>query len=239
MILSEDRWQSLEAGLMGELDARLANWRAIPKFEIHAFDIRRGTGPFAGMPVADRIAFRDAWMRVAAEHGVRLVQRSIPKMRYAAWCAREFGSGIMVNPHVAAFALLSRRIDDFLASLPGRALGILISDDNKETYADIEKSIRELRAFDGKLRLDRVIEKGFFIDSVKSLPLQLCDLFTLSLRKRAERLLKLGAIKSVDDSGIALAESLLHDDSRGDLDMIAWVADSEKKKRPGDKPGVG
>lgn len=222
MVLPEDQWQSLEASLQAILDHRLPDWRSTPGFDIHGTELRSGKGPFAGMSVDDRIAFRDAWMQAGAEHEIRLMFRSVKKQRYAKWQIDNLGHSVFVNPHVAAFALLSRCIDNYLQQQTGDPLAILISDENREVVDDIEKAIRSLRALEGTVKLTRIIEKGFFIDSHKSLPLQLCDLYTLSLRKRSEREFGLPA-KSFDDSGIVHVEKLLHTDQTQTMDVIDWL----------------
>ncbi len=229
MIVAEERWQSLERDLKTVVQLQFPELCEASGFEIHGSDLRRGTGPFAGIAVADRIKFRDAWMQTGEQHGVRLIRRSVHKKQYSEWCVREFGAGIRINPHVATFALVSRCIDNYLQTLQGPPLGILISDENKEVMDDVEKSIKTLRGRDGALRLGRIVEKGFFIDSSKSLPLQLCDLFTLSLRKSDERNFGFQA-KSIDDSGIEIAERLCVVDSQNDLDVLAWIAEERKKE---------
>ncbi len=230
MMLPEDRWQPLEQDLKAVLDRRVPDWATREKFEVHASDIRRGDGHFQGIPCSDRIAFRDEWMRVGQSHGVRLSYSTVHKSKYAQWLVERFGHGVVINPHVPAFLLLSRCVDTYLQTLPGRPLGIFISDENKEVVADIEKSIRVLRSEVGTLRLGQIIEKGFFIDSKKSLPLQLCDLFTLSLRKRTERMRKCSEPKSFDDSGIAIAESLIYQNDTQNPDVLNWLVEQRKKE---------
>ncbi|HZK82990.1 MAG TPA: DUF3800 domain-containing protein [Humisphaera sp.] len=238
MVVAEEKWQNLETELKGALDSHFPKWRETDGFEIHGSDLRNGSGQFKGMTVEDRIAFRDTWMKVGELHNVRLIQRSVFKKAFSDWCVGEFGTGIRVNPHVAAFALLSRCIDNYLMTLPGPPLGILISDENKEVVADIEKSIHVFRGLEGALRLGRIVEKGFFIDSSKSLPLQLCDLFTLSLRKKEERRRGFPP-KSIDDSGIAIADRILYSDTQNDWDVLAWLTEERKKEAARGKPKVG
>jgi hypothetical protein len=81
----------------------------------------------------------------------------------------------------------------------------------------------QLRGLDGALKLGQIVEKGFFIDSRKSIPLQLCDLFALSLRKRSERFWKVGALKSIDDSGIDRSAALLYENHEHDSDVLEWL----------------
>lgn len=161
-------------------------------------------------------------MQVGAEHGIKLIYRSIHKKAFAAWLAKEFSGGLILNPHVVAFALLSRCVDSFLKSLPRSPKGMLISDENKEIVKDVEKSISVLRAFEGNLRLNQIIEKGFFIDSQASLPLQLCDLFALSLRKRVEAN-RGGETKPFDEQGITAAASLIYENRTEEMDVLKWI----------------
>lgn len=93
--------------------------------------------------------------------------------------------------------------------------------------SDIERFLKLLRATPGTLRLDRIIEKGFFIDSRKSLLLQLADLCTLHARKAEERKLGLPA-KSIDDAGIALLQGLLHRGEEAFPDVIQWLQQVQK-----------
>ena len=115
-------------------------------------------------------------------------------------------------------------IDEYLAGLPGKPLGMFISDENKEIVRDVEKSIKVLRGAEGTLHLSQVVEKGFFIDSAKSRPLQLCDVCALSARKKEER--KVGiAGKTIDDSGIKLLEPLIIRGNESLQDVLVWLAE--------------
>jgi Protein of unknown function (DUF3800) len=235
MLVAEEQWQPLEVDLQKILAARFPNWKSIEDFEVHAVDLRSGRGPFVNISVADRIAFRDAWMQTGVKHGVRLIFSSVDKKRYSDWLLKNFGQGVVINPYVAAFAVLSRRINNYLNSLPGSPLGILIMDENHEIVQDIEKSIAVFRGDTGTLRLSKIVEKGFFIQSHKSLPLQLCDLFALSLRKDVELRLSKDAVqnpKPIDASGIALAMSLVHSDTEYPEDVYEWLKKhgNERKK---------
>ena len=175
-------------------------------------------------------------MSVAARHGVRLIYRSVQKKRYGEWLTKVFGQGVFINPHVTAFALLSACVNDYLLSLPGKPRGMFISDENKQVMADVEKSIKVLKGEVGTIRLGQVIEKGFFIDSSKSRPLQLCDLFALSLRKSQERKLKMSPPKTIDDSGIQLAEALVHENYSKDADVLTWLRAQNQKPLPAAPP---
>lgn len=225
LIVPETCWIELERDLEASLMELCPNI-AKADSEIHASDLRSGRGEFKGVKVPDRIAIRDRWLQIALKHELKLVYRSIAKRRFHNWLVSTFGSGITINPHVAAFALMARVVNEYLVSLGPSALGMFISDENKEIVRDVEKSIKVLRRKDGALQLTRIVEKGFFIDSAKSRILQLCDLCAMSARKKEERKEGLTA-QSVDDTGIGLVEALIHRGNDSLVDVLQWLEDGQ------------
>jgi hypothetical protein len=231
LAVPESKWLQVEVDLYAEIEKLFPAPRP-DDFEIHATDLMSGRRWFKSMPLASRVAFRDAWFSVAAKHQLQVVYRAISKKRFERWIHSVFGSGVSINPHIAAFPLVARVVDDWLKSLPEMPLGIFISDENKEIVHDVEKSIRVLRGIEGTLKLGQVIEKGFFIDSSKSVILQLCDLCALTLRKNEEA--KAGFRDNpLHHTGMALLEPLIHRGDEALQDVLAWISAEEKKKRPG------
>ena len=231
LAVPKDKWLQVEQDLHAEVEKIYPAPRP-DDFEIHATELMSGREWCKTIPVTDRLAFRDAWFSVAVKHDLRIIYRAIVKKRFERWMHGEFGAGIAINPHVAAFPLVARVVDDWLRSLPGSPLGIFISDENKEIVGDVEKSIRVLRGIEGTLKLGQIIEKGFFIDSSKSVVLQLCDLCALTLRKKEEA--KAGFRDNpIYHGGIKLLEPLIHRGDESLQDVLAWISAEEKKKRPG------
>jgi hypothetical protein len=230
LIVPEACWQKLEADLEATLPKFLPNVPA-DELEVHGGDLRGGRNSFKGMPLAARIALRDEWLKIAQTHQLKVVYRAIVKKRFETWMHQTFGTGVKINPHVAAFPLVARVVDEYLAALPGKVLGMFISDENKEIVHDIEKSIKVLRGVTGSLRLGQIVEKGFFIDSTKSRVLQLCDLCALSLRKREEE--KIGVIlKGFDAKAGEMVEPLIHRGNEALVDVLAWLT---KQNAPAQK----
>ncbi|MFB3892571.1 MAG: DUF3800 domain-containing protein [Phycisphaerae bacterium] len=227
LIVSEAQWQALES----ELERAMNRAFPLPRpetFEIRGGTLRNGEGYFRGFRVLHRIAFRDEWLSIALRFGAKFVYRAIEKARFHRWVQTTFGSGVKINPYIAAFPLVARVVDEFLAEHPGKPLGIFVFDENKEVVHDIEKSLRMLRGIDSGLRLGRIIEKGFFIDSSKSLILQLCDLCTYSARKKEEQERGLSA-RDIDNGGVNGIGPLLHRGNEAAWDVIAWVTEQLKK----------
>lgn len=78
MIVKEERWQALEADLIATVQRLLPiSLERGDGFEVHGSDLRRGCGCFSGIAVAERVAFRDAWMSIGKRHEVKLIWRAI------------------------------------------------------------------------------------------------------------------------------------------------------------------
>lgn len=231
LVVPEDVWQPLEQSLSAAADAAFGTPRD-EDFEVHGVALRNGQGCFHGLAVSDRLAFRDRWLTLAAEHGLKFIYRAIQKSRFKRWVESTFGPGVAINPYVVAFPLVSRVVEEYLESSwerpLARPLGIFVFDENEEVVPDVEKSLRLLRGTESSLRLGRIVEKGFFIDSRKSLLLQLCDVCAFSARKKEERELGLPA-KEIDTGGIERLEPLIHRGNEALSDVIAWITEERNK----------
>jgi hypothetical protein len=226
LIVPETAWQSIESDLEACLNKHLPPPRD-GRFEIHAGDLRQGTGHFKGVPVSKRVEIRDDWLNVAVKYRLKFIYRPITKSRYERWMKASLGSNIIINPHLPAFALVAQVVNSYLRSLSKDALGIIISDDNREVVDDLERFLKLLRGASGTIRLDRIIEKGFFIDSRKSLLIQLADVCTLHARKDEERKIGLPP-KTIDDRGIEIVKGLVHRGDESFADVIQWLQQVQK-----------
>jgi len=225
LVVPEQSWQTIEAQLDAAVLAHAPH--LTDDIEIHGGDVRQGTGAFKGIPVAARLKLRDSWLGIAAAHDLHFIYRAIVKKRYERWMTQAFGPGVSVNPHLAAFPLIAQVANNLLKSYGPNNLGIIISDDNREVVGDIERFQKLLRLTPGTLHLDRIIEKGFFIDSRKSRLIQLADLCTLQARKQEERKIGLPP-KSIDDQGIELIQPLIHRGQEALPDVIQWLQTVQK-----------
>lgn len=233
LLVPEQKWKRIENDLIQVIEGFVPD-----NFEAHASEIRSGRGIYKGMSLEKRIGFRNALMQVAIDNALKFIYRQIAKKRYANWLDTTFGAGIVINPHIAAYPLVSQTINTYLRELGDDELGILINDDNKEVVADIERTTKLLRADATHLQLDHIIEKSFFIDSSKSHLLQLADLCTFHARKFEE--IKAGLSgKYPDAGGIKLLETLIHTGSESMPDVLAWLTSQNAKpinKRSGEDP---
>jgi hypothetical protein len=230
LLVPESKWLEVEASLSATLN------RFFPDrpdtFEVHANEILNPRGFFRAFPVSLRLEFIKAWLDEANRHGLRIIHRAIIKKRYARWLQATFGPGVSINPHNAAFLLITQVVNDFLRNSEGAPLGILISDENHEVMPDLDKIIRLLRGESSALKLNRIIEKGFFIGSAHSLVLQLCDLCAYALRRMEEESAGF-PVKPLDANVIPWVKPLIHRGVEPMTDVLAWLESQQKKERPG------
>ena len=232
LIVQENQWQPLESALRSAVEKHWTKTRPVD-FEIHAAELINPKTEFVRVvqPSA-RLAFMEEWISIARQREVKLVFRAIVKDRYSRWLNSRFGAGVFINPHVVALALLSQVINSHLKKIPGSPLGMFISDENHSVARDVDKAIELLRGADGSVRLTQIIEKGFFIQSHKSLVLQLCDLSAYIIR-RHEEIRRGGKAKTVDEILWKQIEPLVTVGDERFTDTIDWLESQQKKERPG------
>lgn len=233
LIVPEKQWKAIEQAVTEQIRSFFED-RVPDDYEIHASEIRAGRDIYKGIDLKKRIAYRDALMQIPVDFGLPFIYRAITKKRFGNWLDQTFGKGVFINPHIAAYPLVTQTINTYLRDQGAHDLGILINDDNKEVVGDIERTTRLLRADPSHLQLDRIIEKSFFIDSRKSPLIQLADLCAFHARKLEE--LKIGLPeKAVDLGGIELLDPLIHRGDESMPDVLAWL--TAQNKRSGEDPG--
>ena len=234
LLVPASDWASIETELQFEKDRFFADLDE--PIEIHTHKLVSGSKPFRKYGNAHCMDFLKAWMRIASSYQLRFFYRSIEKRRFDRWLDDHYGGGVKMDPHAMAFPLVSLVVNRYLRELDDAPLGMFISDEHAGLSSDLEKSLRLLRGGSGNLKLDQVIEKCFFIDSRKSLLLQLSDMCIYCARKMAER--NYGhPIRSEHEICIEAVRPLITTGDESLLEVIEWM-DQQIKKRPGTESGV-
>lgn len=231
--IPEEKWRDVVAEA-GELKKSLSE-KIGRSFEIHAHEISSGRGDFRAVGLKDRLEFINEALDLVIKFEIPFLYQTVKKKAYSKWLNKHYGAGTIINPHLAAFPFLAKSLNLYLEEQGPSHLGTLICDDNREVHPDIETSLSVLQQEIGEMRLDRLIEKGFFIDSRKSLPLQLADLCVYYARKAHERKLGLQP-RPIDDEAIARIEKLSGGQSSGHPHALGWL---EKQPPPNRRSGQG
>lgn len=230
LLVPASDWLSIESELALLVDQHFSE---IPEEEreIHTHKLISGSKPFRPFGREHCLTFQRSWMLVAQKYELKFFYQNIDKKRFGAWVDKTYGGGIKLNPHAMAFPLLSNIINQHLRKQVDDPLGILISDEHKELSSDLEKTLRLLRADTSNLKHDRIIEKCFFIDSSKSLLLQLCDMCVYYARKLHEDA-DGHPIREHHREGISLLQPLIQNADTPFQEVLDWM-DQQIKKRPG------
>ena len=227
MLVPEHKWAALDSDLRTGCTGFGFQADMTKGSEVHAADLMGGRGRFKTFSLAQRLAFRDNWLRIAAKHDVKEFHRSIRKSQFRAWL--DLRSAPRIHPQVAAFALLSQAVDAHLGMSGSR--GMFIFDESDEVSARIERSIAVRRGKAAGVMLTSIIEKGFFIESHKSLSLQLCDLIAYQIRKAEECRLLGTEPKPRDADGIKAAEGRVVKQAEKFRDVTDWLIEEHSAKK--------
>jgi hypothetical protein len=117
LLVPEGDWLLLETDLQAAIEKFFPGPRS-DNFEIHANELINPRGFFRLFPIQHRLEFCRTWMGLAEKHELKVIYRAIAKKRYARWLLESFGAGVVINPHVAAFALVAQVLNDYLAHCP-------------------------------------------------------------------------------------------------------------------------
>lgn len=230
LLVPASDWLSIES----ELDMFVAQFFSeIPEDqnEIHTHKLVNGSKPFRDFGQKYCLDFQEKWMQVAQKYKLQFFSGGFRKKAFKESIHKNYSSALQLNPHEIAFPLLSNRVNQFLRNQASNPLGILISDEHKELSLDLETTLKLLKKESSELKHDRIIEKCFFIDSSKSLLLQLCDMCVYYARKKLEN--EYGfPVREHHKKGIQLLNPLLSPDNSSDVEMFNWL-DLQIKKRPG------
>lgn len=227
LLIKQDIWKNLEKKYQSIIHSAFTD--NIPQnFELHAMDLVARKNFFKDFTLEQTITIRDKIFTLLESFSLPIFYRKINKRRYWDYCQERFGSGIKIDPYIMAFPFISLKVDSWLEE--HEDLGIFIFDEHR-SLIDIEQSLRALRLPEkAGLHIDRVIEKGFFIDSIKSFPLQLIDLVLYYIRKYEEdRIDK--RVSNIHKQVFPFIEKLaisLDQHDKG-LDIIDWIDGRLKK----------
>ncbi len=227
ILIAQEQWKSIEKQFRKIMTASLPGYEE-EEFELHTMDLVARKGPFKNLELKETIGLRDNLINLIKKNKIPVFYRKIEKKRYAEFCEQSYGSGIKINPYIMAFPFISLKVDDWLSE--NKELGIFIFDDSK-SHLDIEKSLKTLRLTeDLHMKLDNIIEKGFFIESKKSYAVQLVDLVLYYIRKMEEA--KLGKnVSSIHRQTFPLIESIATNIDRyvKGGKILEWVSAETKK----------
>jgi hypothetical protein len=223
LIIKEENWFDLERKYRSILEKHLGS--SLPEdFELHAMQLKNGSGAFKGVTLPQRILIRDQILSLLCDNKTPVIYMRIIKKAFEKFCLDNYGPGIHVDPYIMALPFICIQADNFLKEKAGNALGMMIFDEQKEYFTHAERSIRILRLDKASvLKTTNIIEKGFFVDSKKCFALQLSDLVIYYVRKYEED--KLGLrVSDIDKQTFpSIGKIIVPGEFSRQKDIFDWV----------------
>jgi len=184
--IPSDKWFRMEKEFYDILKKALKT--DLPEdIELHAMDLKNQKKHFENLSKDDCLFIRDNMLDLLTRYETPVIYQRIIKNKFSDFCEKEYGPGIKINPYIMALAFVCMEVNDCLKNIGPDELGMLIFDEQKESFSDAEKSLKTLKLdADSILKTTNIIEKGFFVDSKKSFALQLADLTAYYIRKYEE-----------------------------------------------------
>lgn len=221
IVVHSSKWFPMEKEFNSIIQEFFGN--CLPK-ELHAIDLRGRKKEFGNLPEGHNLIIRDRMLQLLIDYEIPLIYRSINKIKFERFCEDSYGPGIKISPYIMALPFVCMEVNALLQEKGSSELGMLIFDEQKESFNDAEKSIKTLR-LDSKsvLKTTNIIEKGFFVDSKKSFALQLADFAALFARKLEEHNAGL-KINKYDMQTFEKIKSLTKKSSESRIeDILEWV----------------
>jgi len=206
LLIKETIWFDLEREYHLLLEKHITH--PLPEnFELHAMQLKNGSGVFKEITLPQRISLRDDILSLLCNYQTPVIYMRIIKKAFEKFCIDNYGPGIHVDPYIMALPFICIEVDNYLKEKD--MLGMLIFDEQKEYFTHAERSIRILRLDKASvLKTNNIVEKGFFVDSKKSFALQFPDLVTYYVRKYEEN--KLGLrVSDIDKQAFPFIEKLI------------------------------
>ncbi|MBN1796458.1 MAG: DUF3800 domain-containing protein [Sedimentisphaerales bacterium] len=229
IIVDQLKWFSLEKEFL-EIAVRYFGRPLPDPFHVQAKELKSGRGLFSKLCFEEQLSFRDEMLNLLYANNIPVIYRRIIKFKFSEFCEFHYGPGIKVNPYIMALPFVCMEVDHYIKSQGSDKLGMLIFDEQKENYDAAERSLKTLRLDRASiLKTERIIEKGFFVDSQKSFALQLVDIAAYYIRKYEEY--KLGfRVSKYDAQTFEIVEKLTTTGTGSRTsDVLEWVKNNWAK----------
>lgn len=226
LVLNEQQWFDIEKDFYTIKESYFGKDLA-HEYEIHAKDLKNREGAFKQLSFEQQLEFRNKMLDLLVRYQIKVFYRRIIKNRFKLFCQKRYGPHFSVNPvnpYIMALPFVCMEVDEYIRENSDGEKWMLIFDEQKENLDDVERSLRTLRLDPRSiLKTQRLLEKGFFVDSKKSFALQLVDIAAYYLRKYEEY--KWGKrVSPVDMQTFAVLEQIgLSETWKRNQDVLDWV----------------
>ena len=143
IIVHSSKWFAMEKEFYDILKGHFG--KELPEdFELKAVNLRSGANHFKGLSMESRLAIRDRMFKLLLNYKIPIIYRRIIKSKFEEFCEKQYGPGIKINPYVMALPFVCMEIDNYLRQKNPAELGMLIFDEQKESFnEDLKRWFKE------------------------------------------------------------------------------------------------
>ncbi|HIJ71428.1 MAG TPA: DUF3800 domain-containing protein [Planctomycetes bacterium] len=168
IVVHSSKWFSVEKGLRRILEGYFSP-ELSHSMELHAIDLKLRRKHFEKISFDESLTIRNKMLQMLIDYEIPVIYQRIIKGKFEKFCEANYGPGIKINPYVMAFPFVCLEVNRYLQKKGAEELGMLIFDEQKETFQQVERTLRTLRLDPSSiLKTTNLIEKGFFVDSKKA-----------------------------------------------------------------------
>lgn len=161
----------------------------IQNHEIHALEIANGKGAFKGWDFVRKQDFITQCLQIISKNEIKAVYFKVIKANYKAYFEKNFSKAhqkmVKIPPYILAYSYILQIAEQYLQEADDN--GILIADEQDTQNTIANDTLEVLRAInEPEIKINRVVEKSFFINSHDSNLLQLADIFAYYVKRYYE-----------------------------------------------------
>ncbi|WP_169975831.1 DUF3800 domain-containing protein [Campylobacter sp. RM16191] len=164
----------------------------IDDLEMHAMDIANSKGAFKGWDFDKKQEFLTKCLKLIPSLSMDIIFFKVRKSNYKKYFESKFSKAhqqmVKIPPYIVAYSFILQIAEKFLNDANDN--GVLIIDE-QDTHIIANDTLKTLRAIDEpEIKVNRLIEKSFFINSKDSNLLQLADIVAYYIKRYYEIELK-------------------------------------------------
>lgn len=186
-IVDEDNWRQVDKAFL-DIKVRYG----IENIEVHAIDIMNGKKdtPFRDWDYPKKLDFFGEILEIVRTFQLTVIYFSVKKANFKAYFQSKFGKDFEqqfnISPYLLAFSYMLQISDSYLISQ--KSNGILILDEQDEWKKPASQTFTILRTLveEPELKIERLIDRSFFVESQESNMVQLSDIIAYTIKRYLE-----------------------------------------------------
>lgn len=187
VVINADKWVEIHEHI-----EKIKRQYDIQNKELHAIEIINGKGIFKKFDIDKKYDLIKELLQIIVDFELDIISFEIKKINYKTYFEKNFSPALQkmvkVPPYLLAYSYILQIFEQYLNE--NKQNGILIADEqDAKTLAN--DTLGVLRAIDQpEIRIEKIIEKSFFINSKESNLIQLADICVYCIKRYKEIELK-------------------------------------------------